>query len=225
MCCWWSELRCNSWCPLSWRSRSHLDEPCCWAGLVLLVVSQGGQGHVLYQPLELVISGHKISLTVDLSTPEKWRSWLTTRGGHGVAESNKVGSPLLWRRLDLFSTHRWAPGWLCGPPACWLCSSPPSGPVHGATVLPSSRTRMTTWATETPGHKVGVDALVVALHSDTVWWFCHCKQLTRTSATQLCVDFDALSAAEDSRLDIPNCSLKKKFCFIGSIPPWITVIL
>lgn len=107
------------------------------------------------------------------------RSWSATRGRHGVAESNKTGLPPLWRRLDLFSTHRWDPGWPCDPPTCWPCSSPPSGPVHGAMVLPSSRTRMTTWASKTLHHTV--DLLVVALHSGPVWLICHCKQLTGPS--------------------------------------------
>lgn len=91
-------------------------------------------------------------------------SWATIRGsvgGQGVTESNKAGSPPRWRRLDLFLTHLWDPGWPCDPPACWPCSSPPSGPVDGATALPSSRTRQTTWASEKSCQKVGVDLLVV----------------------------------------------------------------
>lgn len=68
-------------------SRSHLDQPCCSAALLLLVVSQGGQGHVLHQPLELLVPGHEIRLTVDLHAAEKTTGVAPDRPPGGDTES------------------------------------------------------------------------------------------------------------------------------------------
>lgn len=74
--------------------RSHLDQLCCSPALLPLVVSQGGHGHVLHQPLELFIPGHKIRLTVDLNTPEKTTGGAVDRPLEGDTESLALTSTI-----------------------------------------------------------------------------------------------------------------------------------
>lgn len=102
--------------------------------IFLLVVIQSGERHVFHQLLELLVSGHEVCLTVDLHPRHKQLE--TGQRGHRMLDAALVSPPPSLQPIPP-QTHRSDPLWLCGPPACWLCSSLPSEPVRAASFQPA----------------------------------------------------------------------------------------
>ena len=122
----------------------------CLAWSYIPMVIQSGECNILNQLLELLIAGNKICLTVNLDQPDTWKAnracwvsscptnWRKTNSNNNA--DNEPLAPLAlpppWLLFCLLQTGRSDPLWLCDPPACLLCSSPPAGPAHLASSLP-----------------------------------------------------------------------------------------
>lgn len=109
------------------------------------MVIQSSKCHILHQLLELLIVGNEVCLTVYLhhavNKGKRCHSNVSNKDDAlMMLITSCMASPPPSPQLYFPQTHRSDRLWLCGPPACLLCSSPPSEPAHVATSLPERST-------------------------------------------------------------------------------------